>query len=400
MLLSHARSLRKQARLAVLLAWVGGYTNVVSLLSIGTATSHVSGTATSFGRGLVDRDGALITHSLLLLLAFLGGALAAGAAEQLAAYRRWRSIYVLPLAFELLLLIGFAVGLELHDHQPPQTIASLYWITACAAAAMGAQNATITRISSGVVRTTHVTGVLTDIGLDGMRWLTNLMSLTRGPENRGIVRSMVLALRLPSGRRILLLGAILGSFVAGACMGTLVFQFVPRWAMFLPVAFLLWILVVDLSAPIADVEALEPEHLERLVPDSGASQLPDGIAVYRLGHREGYEDRVHRAPNLGHWAESLPASARVVVLDLGVDGLVDPTSLVDLRDAKRVLRARGTRLVLSGADEAELRVLRELGVLDLMPVENQCEELGPALRRARELYAAQSTPPDGLKTAG
>ncbi|MCC7011059.1 MAG: DUF1275 family protein [Planctomycetes bacterium] len=399
MLLTHARSLRNQARLAISLAWIAGYTNIISMLGLGMVTSHVSGTATSLGSGLVEGNLELVVHATLLLGSFLAGAAASGVAEQLAARLKWRSVYALPITLEFVLLALFALGLELHNHEPPRTVASLYWITACAASAMGVQNATITRISSGVVRTTHVTGVLTDIGLDGVRWLTNLASVARERNSHGLLRGMWLSLRLPAGKRIVLLFSILGSFVGGAAMGTAAYRYTPAWAMFMPAAFLMWILTLDLSTPIADVEALEPEHLERLVPNVGAGDLPAGIVVYRLGHTEGHEDRLHRAPNLGHWAESLPHEARVVVLDLGVDGLIDPTSLVDLRDAKRVLRARGTRLVLSGADAAELGVLRELGVLELLPLENQCEELGPALRRARELLEEQQHIERSIKSA-
>lgn len=400
MLLSHVHSLRNQARLAISLAWIGGYTNIISVLCLGMVTSHVTGTATTLGRSAVELNGALVVQALLVMFSFLVGAMASGAAEQVAARMRWRSVYALPITVEFLLLAAFALGLELHNHEPPEAVASLYWITACGAAAMGVQNATITRISGGVVRTTHVTGVLTDIGLDGMRWITSLASIARGGPSHGVLRSLWASLQLPAGRRILLLCSLLGSFIAGAAMGTAAYRFMPAWAMFLPAAFLLWILVLDLSTPIADVEELEPARLEQLVVESGAGALPRGIVVYQFGHSDGHEDRVHRAPHLGRWAATLSDDARVVVLDLGVEGLIDPTSLIDLSDAKRVLLARGMRLVLSGVDETQLRVLRELGMLDLIPRENQCDDLAPALHRARVLIEELERKTSLSKNAG
>ena len=58
MLVSHAHSFRQQARLAVTLAWVAGYTNIVTLLACGTVTSHVSGTTS-----LLDRKSTRLNSS-------------------------------------------------------------------------------------------------------------------------------------------------------------------------------------------------------------------------------------------------------------------------------------------------------------------------------------------------
>ena len=50
-------------------------------------------------------------------------------------------------------------------------------------AAMGLQNSLVTRLSGAVVRTTHLTGVLTDLGIEGARWFrlwrANLAHRTR-----------------------------------------------------------------------------------------------------------------------------------------------------------------------------------------------------------------------------
>ena len=50
MLVSQAQSFRQQERLAITLAWVAGFVNVVGLFACGVAVSHVSGTTSALGR--------------------------------------------------------------------------------------------------------------------------------------------------------------------------------------------------------------------------------------------------------------------------------------------------------------------------------------------------------------
>src|SRR5690606_8339313 len=109
---SLAHSFRQQARLAVTLAWVGGYTNTLTLLTFGVVTSHVSGTASEFGREVAEGSWTLAAHTVLLLATFAFGAAASGFCTELGRRRGWDSIYVLPIVVETLLLAGVWVGLE------------------------------------------------------------------------------------------------------------------------------------------------------------------------------------------------------------------------------------------------------------------------------------------------
>jgi uncharacterized membrane protein YoaK (UPF0700 family) len=59
----------------------------------------------------------------------------------------------------------------------------------------------------------------------------------------------------PSGGRLLLLSSILGSFVFGSACGALGFGRAAHWSMLPPVLLLVWILIVDLRAPIGEIDA-------------------------------------------------------------------------------------------------------------------------------------------------
>lgn len=243
----HADDRTLQARLAISLALVAGHVNIVAVLTCGVVASHMTGHAGALGRDLVDARFGEAAFLLLLLGAFLVGAFLAGFAIEIGRARGWRSLYALPAALELALLVAFGAGVELHDPSAIETGAGRLWMGAVAALAMGVQNATVTRISSGVVRTTHLTGILTDLGHESARLAIVRRLVARGRE-AGIGSDAA-----GSGTgvwRLLLLASILGAFVAGSVVGTLSFVHWPRWSMVPPVALLLWIVLHDLGVPI------------------------------------------------------------------------------------------------------------------------------------------------------
>ncbi len=384
MFVAQAHSFTQQARLAITLAWIAGYTNIVSILACGTVTSHVSGTTSNLGRDVAEGKWTLAAEALGILGAFFCGALLSGFTTELGRRRGWESIYVLPMAIEAFLLAMFAIVLELTELRAVPGSFSFGVLIALAAGAMGLQNATITRISSGVVRTTHMTGVLTDLGLETAQFLLWLRDKGRDIPP-GTVRGLVRGLHShPTARRLALLASILGSFALGAALGTLVFDRLPRWAMFPPVLFLLWVIAMDVARPIAEIEESE------LAREPGL-ELPRSLAVYHLRHDSSRKGRVHRLPNLLVWEDRLPSEARVVVLDLTDITYLDANAALELRAALVKLVAQGRRLVIAGLTGAQYEELRRAGAGDLLDAESVCPDVELAIARglviAEELVA-------------
>ncbi len=54
MFVAQAQSFTQQARLAITLAWIAGYTNIITIMACGTVTSHASGTTSNLGRDVVE----------------------------------------------------------------------------------------------------------------------------------------------------------------------------------------------------------------------------------------------------------------------------------------------------------------------------------------------------------
>ncbi len=392
MLAVQAHSFTQQARLAITLAWVAGYTNLVTVLTCGTVTSHMTGTASNLGRDIAEGKWALAGFALYVLALFFLGAALSGVATEVARRRGWESVYVMPVVIEAALLAAFAWCVEVQDHEFVTGGPMLYTMVGAAAAAMGLQNATITRISSGVVRTTHVTGVLTDLGTETVQFLYWLRDRVRSGGAQpwrgadGAPTDLLHSVQAqPSARRLALLASIVGGFAVGAALGTLAYENLPRLAMLPPVLMLIWIIYQDLTTPIAEIEESD------LVGDTSLG-LPAALSVYHLRRRAGgvgSASKVHRMPNLLEWSDRLPHATRVVVLDMAGVEQLDANAALELRALLSRFKSQRRRLIISGISNEQFRRLRHMGAGEYLVPANTCPDLDLAIARGINLLAEQ-----------
>lgn len=150
-------------RLGSALSFVAGATNAGGFLAVGQYTSHMTGILSSVADHLVLGEITLALAGLLALATFLGGAVCTAWLVNWGLRRHLHSAYGLPLLLEALLLLvfglfGAAINMAAHLLLP-LTVLVLCFI-------MGLQNAVITKISKAEIRTTHVTGLVTDLGIE------------------------------------------------------------------------------------------------------------------------------------------------------------------------------------------------------------------------------------------
>mgnify|MGYP001600015684 CR=1 FL=1 len=375
MFVTQAHSFVQQARLAITLAWVAGCTNILTILTCGQVTSHISGTASNLGRDVAEGAWAVAAYPLWLLMAFFIGAAASAVMTEIGRRRGWESIYILPMAIEAVLLALFAIGVEIHDPASRETGAGLYWLTGLASLAMGLQNATITRISGGVVRTTHATGILTDLGLESVQFALWAWDKRRDFPP-GSARAIMHSVRVhPTARRLALLATIIASFTLGAGLGTLAFSHFPRYAMFPPVLFLLWLVYQDVRRPISE---LEPSDL--ISRDYGLD-VPKTLAVFHLRKNAAGRAGIHRMPNLLVWADRLPQETQVIILDLSEIAKLNGNAVLEVRAVLDRLEAQGRRLILSGISPERFAKLRRAGGRNCIDVTGVSPDLGLAIAR-------------------
>ncbi len=139
---------------AFLLALLAGVVNAIGLLGFQhQAVSHVSGTFTLLGTHLGTFDHQTF-HLLMVVVSFMIGAVLSGTFIEGTALKLGRR-YGVALCIESGLL--YIAYLLLKDGE----LSGQYF----ASAACGLQNAMITTFSGAVVRTTHMTGIITDLGI-------------------------------------------------------------------------------------------------------------------------------------------------------------------------------------------------------------------------------------------
>lgn len=143
-----------------MLSFVAGVVNIAGILSIGILTTNVTGHFAFFSEAFVDQDVARAGIFLLFLLSFFFGAFFSNLVSEFTVRIRENLAYAVPLVFEILLLLVVAAIADDSNISSPNLLACLLLF------AMGLQNALVTKVSDSVVRTTHLTGIFTDLGIE------------------------------------------------------------------------------------------------------------------------------------------------------------------------------------------------------------------------------------------
>ena len=216
-LLAEQRTPQGNAHLGWLLAFIAGAINAGGFLAVQQYTSHMTGMVSAAADGLALGTTQALVTSVGALVFFIGGAATTSLLVNLGRRRQAHSVFALPLLLEAACLLLFGLmGAKLagvHAVFIPAAVAVLCFT-------MGLQNALITKISRAEIRTTHVTGIVTDIGIELGR------ALSGGGVNAGKLR---------------LLGGLLFAFAAGGFLGALAFQ-AMGYAATLPLALFLCVL--------------------------------------------------------------------------------------------------------------------------------------------------------------
>ena len=244
------RTRRANRQLGCLLAFVAGAVNAGGFLAVQRYTSHMTGIISAMADDLILGQLGLVTAGLAFLCAFVAGAATTAVLVNWARRQRLQGQFALPMVVEAALLLAFGLlGANLNviiEVFVPTTVLLLCFI-------MGLQNAIITKISRAEIRTTHMTGVVTDLGIE----LGRLAYWNHG-RGRG---EPVIADR----DRLSILAAILALFLAGGIAGAWLFKAIG-YAAVLPIAGLLLAIA---ALPLAeDLRALA-------VRDARREQGPD-----------------------------------------------------------------------------------------------------------------------------
>ncbi len=210
-LTSPKRTARSNLHLGATLAVIAGALNAGGFLAVGQYTSHMTGILSSAADDFILGKFVPAFAAIFMLIAFTWGAACTALMVNYAKRNSMRHIYTPVLLLEAILLLVFGlVGSHLREHE----VITVSFTAILLCYVMGLQNALITKISNAVIRTTHVTGLVTDLGIELGKMIYWNRTHTQSNDNVAANRY-----------KLHLYGTLIGAFFVGGLLGAAGFKY-------------------------------------------------------------------------------------------------------------------------------------------------------------------------------
>lgn len=215
------RNFRHNLFLAVFFAFVAGIVNVFGLIELGTFTTNITGHVGEFALSLELLKWAAVYKITLWIASFGFGSFTSSLIVSFFEERNPKLSYSLPIIIEITFLLWcFSIN-NISGQQQNQTLILLF--------AMGVQNGIVSVVSGKVVRTTHLTGMVTDVGI-------GLGKLFLKKGNLVFVkRSLIINL------------SVITMFISGGLLSALLTLKFQENVLLIPIILLVSILIYDLK---------------------------------------------------------------------------------------------------------------------------------------------------------
>ena len=201
-----SRTYKHNIYLASTLSLVAGVVNITGWMGLGVLTTNVTGHFVFLSEEIMHQNLQIAIGFFLLINAFLFGAFVSSVCTESGRYRTQKHLvsYVLPISLEIILLTAVALSDLLLD--PIENYRVL--LAMLLLFAIGMQNALVTQVSRSVVRTTHLTGIFTDLGIE----LSQLIYYKKSEDRSVLKHSIFLKLMIISS---FFFGGIIGALLYG-----------------------------------------------------------------------------------------------------------------------------------------------------------------------------------------
>ncbi|MEM5567020.1 YoaK family protein [Psychroserpens sp. AS72] len=195
-----SRTLKHNLQIATILSFVAGLVNVTGFLAFKQLTTNVTGHFALFISDVANFEFWKGTIYFLYIFAFLFGSFLSSFLIEKFKENRKLNVFVLPTLIECLILSTISILSNYGEIKNPDLIiCSLLF-------AMGLQNSFVTKISNAIVRTTHLTGLFTDLGIE----LSQLFFPKSYPNREHIRATIKLRIYIIC---FFFLGGIIGGFI-------------------------------------------------------------------------------------------------------------------------------------------------------------------------------------------
>ncbi len=195
-----SRTITHNLRIATILSFVAGIVNITGFLAFNQLTTNVTGHFALFISDVANFKIWNGTIYFLYIFSFLFGSFLSSFLIEKFKENKKLNVFVLPTIIECLILVSISVVSNIKEIIYPDVIICLLLF------AMGLQNSLVTKISDAIVRTTHLTGLFTDLGIE----LSQLLFPKSHPHRKKIKETIKLRVYIIC---FFFLGGIIGGFL-------------------------------------------------------------------------------------------------------------------------------------------------------------------------------------------
>lgn len=207
------RTFAHDLRLATLLSFVAGLVNITGVLALKTLTTNVTGHFAFFAEEIMRHDYEIAFTFFLFTIFFLLGSFLSSFLQELISLKNPDLSHIFPITLEMIILIAvgfFGTNSGLGTLEGKLT--AFFMLLS-----MGIQNSLVTNISRSTVRTTHLTGLFTDLGIE----LSQLFFYKKTEEVKKLKTSIFLRL------------SIITFFFLGCFSGGIIYQLLEIKTLFI-----------------------------------------------------------------------------------------------------------------------------------------------------------------------
>jgi uncharacterized membrane protein YoaK (UPF0700 family) len=195
------RTLKQNLMLASSTAMVSGMTNVVGLMAFLAFSSNITGHVANLSKHIVEQNFDQIVLFLIWLFMFFAGAFLSNFIIKSLEDKSYYRAHSIPVIIEIIVLLFVAIygNNFYHETQREREV-----VISVLLFSMGLQNSLVSIISGGLIKSSHLTGLFTDLGGEVAEWIHPKTEKSETVRNKIYIRLTVLGFYI--------LGGIIGGY--------------------------------------------------------------------------------------------------------------------------------------------------------------------------------------------
>lgn len=245
---------KRKTWLAIGLTWTAGFVDIVGYTVLDhILNANMSGNTVEIAFNSLHHHPDKAMARAWAVLLFVAGLFACALIHEACKRHGIETSAAITLGLEALFLALF-VAIAVHRGRSALETKSggeFYSLLAFACAAMGLQNATLTRVGALSVRTTHVTGTLAKFAESGSRYLFWFYDKTRSPREHRFLEALRLSPHHEDFEDAIVTASLWSAFLAGGFCGVSLYRSWALFSLLVPVFLLLVCAAVDIIRPVA-----------------------------------------------------------------------------------------------------------------------------------------------------